>query len=87
MLIGRYYCKYDTGSTRKLLTIADCIDLLGREIVEAPIGLVDSDSERLAMTPVVIFSELCNWNDFFVPPDSIPEAVLSSARCLTDAQS
>ena len=51
--------------------------MLGCEIVEAPIGLVDSDSERLAMTPVVIFSELCNRNGFFVAPDSIPEASFS----------
>jgi hypothetical protein len=64
---------------RILLTSADHIDLLRCKIIESPISLVDSYSERLAMTPVVVLSELRNRDDLLVGPDCIPEAVSLSA--------
>ena len=75
LLIGHCYCQHRNRSFGSLLTFSDHIDLLSCEIVEAPICLIDGDSKRLTMTPVMIFSELRDWNNLFVASDCIPEAV------------
>lgn len=65
---------------RVLLTLPYGIHLLYREVVEAPIGLVDSNAEWPAMTPVVLFGKLCNRYALFVLLDRIPQAVLISVE-------
>ena len=73
LLIGGCYGQHINGFPYSLLTFTDHIDLLSCEVVEAPIRLVDSDSKRLAMTAVVIFSELRNRHNLFVASDCIPK--------------
>lgn len=53
--------------------LADYIDLLGRQVVEAPIRLVDGDSKWSAIAPVMIFSELGKWNALLMSPDCVPQ--------------
>ena len=65
---------------RVLLTLPYGIHLLHREVVEAPIGLVDSNAEWPAMTPVVLFGKLRNRYALFVLLDSIPQAMLTSVE-------
>jgi hypothetical protein len=55
-----------------LPTLAYSVNLLDREIIEAPIGLVDSNAEWSAMTLMVFFGELRNRYALFVLLDGIP---------------
>lgn len=65
---------------RVLLTLPYGIHLLHREVVEAPIGLVDSNAEWPAMTPVVLFGKLRNRYALFVLLNRIPQAMLISVE-------
>ena len=60
---------------RVLLTLPYGIHLLHREVVEAPIGLVDSNAEWPAMTPGVR-----NRYALFVLLNRIPQAMLISVE-------
>jgi hypothetical protein len=62
--------------------LSDRVDLLRRQVVEAPICFVDSNPEWLAMIPIVLLGELCNRNALLVKPNFIPESVplLTNAR-------
>ena len=60
------------------LTLAYCVDLLRREVIESPICFVDGDSKWLAMTPVMFFSQLCNWDTLFIPINRFPQSVTMS---------
>jgi hypothetical protein len=55
------------------------VDLLRREVVEAPVGLVDGDAKGLAMASVVVFGELRNWDAFFVVLDRVPQPIAELA--------
>jgi hypothetical protein len=55
--------------------VSNGIDLLRREVVEAPVGFVDGDAKGLAMASVVVFGELRNWDAFLVVFDRVPEPV------------
>jgi hypothetical protein len=55
-----------------LLTLAYGIYLLHCEVIEAPVGLVDSNAEWPAMLPMVLFGELRNGHALFVLLDCVP---------------
>jgi hypothetical protein len=55
-----------------LPTLAYSVNLLDCKIIEAPIGLVDSNAERSAMTLMVFFGKLGDWYALFVLLDGIP---------------
>jgi hypothetical protein len=57
--------------------IADSIDLCLREIIESPVSLINRDSERSAIAPMMVLSELRDGNNFLVIFDDVkqPEMV------------
>jgi hypothetical protein len=66
--------------SRVLLTLPYSVYLLHREVVEAPIGLVNSNAEWPAMTLMVFFSELRNRYALFVLLDCVPQAMVISVK-------
>ena len=72
------------GIAERILALPNCIDLLLREVVETPVGLVHGDPEGLPMAAVVVFSELRDCDALFVILNRVPQSTSISrvARCI-----
>lgn len=62
------------GQDMKIRTITDGIYLRFSKVVESPVGLINSNSESLAMLFVVLCCKLRDGFDFFKVPDGVPES-------------
>jgi hypothetical protein len=59
-------CQLTQTFVAPTLIVANGVDLCLREVIEPPVSLVDCDSERLAISTMMIFSKLSDRDNFFV---------------------